>query len=190
MLHHAVFGRKSRETDPHFEALGDTDELNANLGVVVAHMRSSTHSSQFESLATNLQMIQSRLFDVGSHIATPLNSSNEARIARAAFAESHVAELELLIDTMEEQLPPITNFVVPSGGLVSASLHVARAVCRRAERRTVSLVEIDQIDPVVMRFLNRLSDFLFVAARLACQIQDEKETLYKKFKEPRTIGDI
>lgn len=171
--------RRSK-ADPHFAALGDTDELNAQIGVVVEQIRASAHHQQLAHLVADLQTIQSRLFDVGSHLATPLKSSSPNRIARAVFAETNVADLETLIDAMEEKLPPILNFVIPSGGLVCASLHVARAVCRRAERSTVPLVNEQQVEPVVMRYLNRLSDFLFVLARYACHVQGEQETLYKK----------
>lgn len=85
---------------------------------------------------------------------------------------------------MDASLPPITNFVLPSGGVVSASLHVARTVARRAERKTAALVKVDDVDPVVLKYMNRLSDYLFVAARFASHADNQPEILYKKAKEP------
>lgn len=172
------------KNDRHFEALGDTDELNALLGVCREHVCLAA-LPQLGALESTLVEVQSRLFDVGAHLATPLTSSDHKRIDRTTFNDAHVAHLEAAIDAMDEELPAITNFVLPSGGLLSAHLHVARTVARRAERRTVELVADKDVDPVVARYLNRLSDFLFVAARYAAQAQGRPEVLYKKERETR-----
>lgn len=174
------------KTDRHFTALGDTDELNASLGVVREHVQvaAGTHPELLPLSATLIE-VQSRLFDVGSHLATPLSSSDEKRLARAAFAEDHTRDLEHAIDQLDSTLPPITNFVLPSGGLLSCHLHVARTICRRAERSTVALVADGEVDIGAQHYLNRLSDYLFVAARFASQAQGQEEILYKKAKESK-----
>ena len=102
-----------------------------------------------------LPTIQSRLLDAGSCIATPLKSSPEARLRRARFPEEAVDALEAWIDKMEESLPPLSNFILPSGGLLASQLHVCRATTRRAERAVVALVEREDCDEAVMRYLNR-----------------------------------
>lgn len=183
----SLFNQQRRsKADDYFEALGDTDELNANLGVVRAHCQSGSSDRSEAAAASCAQLdeqlaeIQSRLFDVGAHLATPRQSSNAAAQSRTQFDEDHVTQLEHWIDAMEAHLPPLRNFILPSGGIVAAQLHVARAVCRRAERKTVPLVAREDADPVVGRYLNRLSDFLFVAARFAALSSERPETIWKK----------
>jgi cob(I)alamin adenosyltransferase len=114
-----------------------------------------------------LTEIQSRLLDLGSAIATPLSSGNDSKVARAAFPQASVAQLEAWLDALDARLPALRNFILPGGGLAAASLHAARAVARRAERAVVPLVRAKQADAVVVVYLNRLSDYLFVAARTA-----------------------
>lgn len=191
--------RRSK-ADDYFSALGDTDELNANLGVVRSHcvlpetgISDQRHDKELietlHQLDEQLSEIQSRLFDVGAHLATPQQSSNEAQRHRTKFAEHHVDQLEEWIDAMESVLPPLKNFILPSGGIVSSHLHVCRSVCRRAERSTVPLVERGDSEPVVQRYLNRLSDYLFVAARYAAKASGQTETIWKKPREPRVKKD-
>jgi len=167
----------------YFEALGNTDELNAHIGLAREHVR----RSQAQELDEWLEVIQCRLLDAGSAIATPLNSSPENRVYRAAFPEETVEQLERWIDQMDESLPPLTNFILPSGGLASSALHVCRCVTRRAERSVIELVERGDLDEVVMRYFNRLSDFFFVAARYASSKDNSPETVYKKHVERRFV---
>ncbi|NXT18553.1 MMAB protein, partial [Syrrhaptes paradoxus] len=122
--------------------------------------------------------IQCMLQDVNSNIATPLSSAREAHLKRTSFSEKPVLELEQWIDSYTEQLPPLRAFILPSGGKSSAALHFSRAVCRRAERRVVPLVQAGEADPNVAKYLNRLSDFLFVLARYAAMKEGEEETIY------------
>lgn len=128
-----------------------------------------------------ISTIQSRLFDIMSHIATPIESSSESKIKKTSFPEEEVVQLESVIDEMEQNLPKLTNFILPSGGLASAQLHVCRAVCRRAEREIVTLWE-DSADEhsSVLKYMNRLSDLLFVSARTACFHIKSEELTYKK----------
>ena len=141
-----------------------------------------------------LEEIQSRLIDLMASVATPRDSSSESKLRRTTFSGDHVLLVEEWIDQMDAQLPPLTQFILPSGGLASSSLHVCRAVCRRAERETVELIvtrtessnEDDAgqgaVEPEVGRYLNRLSDFFFAAARTAAHHDHEPEVAYKKDK--------
>eukprot|EP01119_Soliformovum_irregulare_P006534 TRINITY_DN1864_c0_g1_i4.p1 TRINITY_DN1864_c0_g1~~TRINITY_DN1864_c0_g1_i4.p1 ORF type:complete len:138 (+),score=25.15 TRINITY_DN1864_c0_g1_i4:274-687(+) len=128
----------------------------------------------------HLESIQSKLVDVGSCIATPLRSASEDKKYRVQFDEQSASDLELWIDELDSQLPPLKNFILPSGGQVSAHLHAARAICRRLERSIWESVHDEDLEESVAIFLNRLSDFLFVCARYAAMQDGKPETIYKK----------
>uniref|UniRef100_A0A8B9DTF1 Corrinoid adenosyltransferase MMAB n=1 Tax=Anser cygnoides TaxID=8845 RepID=A0A8B9DTF1_ANSCY len=130
-----------------------------------------------------LRKVQCMLQDVGSNIATPLSSAREAHLKRTAFSEKPVLELEQWIDSYSEQLPPLRAFILPSGGKSSAALHFSRAVCRRAERCVVPLVQAGEADPNVAKYLNRLSDYLFVLARYAAMKEGKEEKIYIKSEQ-------
>jgi ATP:cob(I)alamin adenosyltransferase len=127
-----------------------------------------------------LAEIQSRLLDIGSAVATPLCGSSEAMKTRASFSAAHVVTLEGWIDAMDAELPALTNFLLVSGGKASVFLHQARVVCRRAERRCVSLVRDGAVPDVVRVYLNRLSDYMFTAARFAAMKAGRAEEAYRK----------
>ncbi|KAG2393359.1 hypothetical protein C9374_006890 [Naegleria lovaniensis] len=140
-------------------------------------------STCFEKFPERLESIQSRLLDVGSCIATPMESTSSLdKLNRVKFNSENITLLEEWIDQMDELLPPLKNFILPSGGLTSSQLHVARTVCRRAERDVVNLVNLSQRQGLedVQKYLNRLSDFLFMAARFAAKIEGKEEVIYKK----------
>jgi cob(I)alamin adenosyltransferase len=140
------------------EAYGAVDELNAALGVAAA----ASGSADVRALAEELQ---SRLFDLGAELAAP----DPARRAKAELPgprQEDVDALERRIDAFEQELAPLRRFVLPGGAPAAAAFHLARTVCRRAERRAVALARSEAVDPLVVRFLNRLSDLLFVVARL------------------------
>jgi cob(I)alamin adenosyltransferase len=150
-----VLGRERlSKSDPRIEAYGSVDELNAVLGVARAHADSAT--------ASELEAIQRRLFQVGAELAT----TDEGVLAKLSrIQEDAVEDLEALIDRIEADLTPLKSFILPAGSLFAAHLHVARAVCRRAERRVVALMRATSIEPRIARYLNRLADLLFVMAR-------------------------
>lgn len=157
-----------------FKALGDADELNASLGLAREYCGSLDVGPQ-------LIEIQSRLLDIGSAIATPMDgSSSAAQLSRAHFDGGHVLALEKWIDHMDSELPPLTNFILPSGGLAASHLHVARTICRRAERRVAPLAREALVQKTVAVYLNRLSDYLFVSARYAAMKEGAEEIKYKK----------
>lgn len=144
----SLFNGQRRNKDTLvFAALGDTDELNSHLGVVRSHCNAQKLAfPALEIFPGQFDVIQSLLIDVGAAIATPLSSSNEAQLHRAAFDEDgkDVQCLEAWIDKMEEELPPLRMFVLPSGGIVSSSLHVARTTCRCSAMRAPCRLSIDQ----------------------------------------------
>jgi cob(I)alamin adenosyltransferase len=151
-------GARVRKDDARIEAYGTIDELNSVLGVARASWPASSLDAQFHA-------IQSDLFDIGAHLASPGTS----RFAGPPAAR--VASLEQDIDAMESDLAPLKTFILPGGSLAAAQLHVARTVCRRAERLVVALNDEDEATKASITYLNRLSDFLFVAARFANHTQ-------------------
>ncbi|XP_064024505.1 corrinoid adenosyltransferase MMAB [Pogoniulus pusillus] len=168
-------GERRPKADRIFEALGATDELSSAIGL--AGEFSSEKGHEF---VEQLHKVQCMLQDVGSNIATPLSSAREAHLRRTSFSEKPILELEQWIDSYSEQLPPLRAFILPSGGKSSAALHLCRAVCRRAERCVVPLVQAGEADPNVGKYLNRLSDYLFVLARYAAMKEGKEEKIYVK----------
>eukprot|EP00002_Diphylleia_rotans_P013193 TRINITY_DN256_c1_g2_i6.p1 TRINITY_DN256_c1_g2~~TRINITY_DN256_c1_g2_i6.p1 ORF type:complete len:242 (-),score=50.17 TRINITY_DN256_c1_g2_i6:108-833(-) len=177
-------GERRRKDDAVFEALGATDELNSFVGLAREHCVISQNN-----LEPKLEEIQCRLLDIGAHVATPRLASDESKIERTKFDEMHVTKLESWIDEMETSLPVLRNFILPSGGLASSTLHMARSMCRRAERRVVSLSLNGDVDTAAMKYLNRLSDFLFVAARFAARHENKTETPYRKATPPASKSE-
>ncbi|KAB1255282.1 Corrinoid adenosyltransferase [Camelus dromedarius] len=168
-------GERRPKDDQVFEAVGTTDELSSAIGFAMELIMEKGHP-----FAEELQKIQCSLQDVGSALATPRSSAREAHLKLAAFEEGPILELERWIDRYSSQLPPLTAFILPSGGKCSSALHLCRAVCRRAERRVVPLVQTGETDANVAKFLNRLSDYLFTLARYAAMKEGIPETIYKK----------
>ena len=143
-------------------AYGEVDELNAALG-----MARALDPPEFADAL--LQAIQRDLFTVGAELATPDPDKLHKALSRsrAAIGESDITALEHAIDGHESRLEPLKNFILPGGAPKAAALHLARTVCRRAERAVVALARDEQISPAILRYLNRLSDLLFVLARAA-----------------------
>lgn len=148
-------GTRVKKHDPRVDAYGEVDELNAWLGFA----RSSGIDPE---LAADIVRIQRDLFALGAQLADP-DDKIAARVVKASLRDDHVVRLEQLIDRLDAELPPLRHFILAGGTQAGAALHVARTVCRRAERRIVGLSP--PVDPVLLRYLNRLSDLLFVLAR-------------------------
>jgi len=168
-------GERRPKNDLVFEALGNTDELSSLIGLAMEFASKNQHP-----YVGQLQRIQCILQDIGSSIATPTSSAREAHLVKTAFNARHTTDLEEWIDKYSEQLPALENFILPGGGITSAQLHVARSVCRRAERSVTPLVVAGECDPEAQKYLNRLSDFLFTAARLAARVDEKEETIYAR----------
>ena len=162
----ALFGGgRVQKDDVRVAAYGAVDEANSALGLARAALTGEPDGSQLRSLDDELQALQSLLFDLGADLATPLDA--KTRLYVTPVDDGDVKRLESLIDTLTEELPPITNFVLPAGTQVSAALQLARATVRRAERETLTLSRESQINPEALVVLNRLSDLLFTLARVA-----------------------
>jgi len=181
-------GERRSKSDAVFEALGSTDELSSHLGVCREYALDSKNTCT-HPIVDQLMRIQCLLQDVGSCVATPKSSARQTHIDRVhgGLSKRHTLEIEEWIDEYSELLPPLENFILPGGGKTSAGLHVARSVCRRAERRIAPLVEEGEVDQEVIKYVNRLSDFLFVAARLAAKLDAKEETIYSRPPPPDAI---
>ncbi|WP_119169356.1 cob(I)yrinic acid a,c-diamide adenosyltransferase [Algihabitans albus] len=148
-------GKRVVKHDPRVEAYGTVDEANATLGLVRLHCGPDAD--------TVLARIQNDLFDLGADLATPEDLDLEYEPLR--IVESQVAWLEQQIDRLNAELEPLTSFILPGGSPASAYLHLARTVTRRAEREVTALAELEAVGPQTVRYINRLSDLLFVMAR-------------------------
>lgn len=156
-------GARVGKDHPRVAAYGTVDELNAALGMAAADCRADDPvEGRFLEI---LGRLQSRLFDIGADLATPEGSRTEGRVLR--ISEGEVAEVEGWIDETEAGNEPMTAFVMPGGSELAARLHVARTVCRRAERGMVALAHTESVTTGAVRYVNRLSDLLFAMARRA-----------------------
>jgi len=152
-----VDGSRVSKSSARMVAIGDVDEANSALGVAIAALDPA------HSLAAKLGMIQNEMFDLGADLATPFGTDFEEHALRIVARQ--VSRLEEEIDAMNADLAPLTSFILPGGSGAVASLHLARAIVRRAERAGVALAAEEQVSEAALAYINRLSDHLFVAAR-------------------------
>lgn len=162
-------GRRLSKDHVRMEAIGAVDECNAAIGSVLA-------TGLPETLADMLRTVQGRLFIVGSELMAPDHTGSGSALPR--LGEADVTELETVIDSLEQTLPELRNFILPGGSTTAAALHVARGVCRRAERRVAALSRAEGTVRVVPAYLNRLADVLFVAARYANHAAGMNDTVW------------
>ena len=156
-------GSRTVKDSPRVEALGELDELNSQIGLVTA----LGAPAEFRQL---LQEIQQRLFDAGGELSLP---------GRQLVGEPALLALEQRLDALNRDLPPLSEFVLPGGCPAAAACHVARSVCRRAERRLIRLARQEQVNSTLLKYLNRLSDLLFVLARCLARGADPREILWQ-----------
>lgn len=166
-------GKRLPKSHIRIEAYGTVDELNSWIGL----LRDVANSDSVKHL---LKDIQDRLFTLGANLA----SDPDKDMLTPDILESDIAQLEKAIDTMNEELPPLKNFILPGGHTTVSFCHIARCVCRRAERQVVELALHEPVDMEVIRYLNRLSDYLFVLARLLAKDLNVTEIIWS----PRKIG--
>lgn len=166
-------GKRLPKSHLRIETYGTVDELNSFIGVV----RDSTGD---EGIRAMLKDIQDRLFTLGANLA----SDPEKPLATPDILDSDIEALEKAIDTMTADLPPLKNFILPGGHTTVSFCHVARCVCRRAERLAVALMHEEPVDEQIIRYLNRLSDYLFVLARQLSQNLGVEEVIW----QPRQSG--
>lgn len=153
-------GERTSKADPRVERYGDVDELNAHIGLLV-----SLGAGRLDEW---LYQVQRELFEIGAELASTDNLRKDVE----TLTETAVSRLESQIDEMEGELAPLTRFVLPGGSPQAAQAHVARTVCRRAERRIIATIDSNPVRLVIVQYMNRLSDFLFVAARYLNHMND------------------
>eukprot|EP01132_Coremiostelium_polycephalum_P007721 gene7721-9496_t len=190
-------GERRGKNDEVFNALGTIDELTAHIGLSIHLMllekqqlpKEQQQPDLFKEQIEHLEEIQSLLLDLGSHVATPRSQSPEPHLKRTGFNEEHVDTLELRIDEMTQYLPPLRNFILPGGGLAASQIHVARSVCRRAERELVPLLMRGDIESTASKYVNRLSDYFFTLARYTNHCLNQTEAVYKAPSDRKLRGD-
>jgi cob(I)alamin adenosyltransferase len=162
-----VYGKRVPKNDIRVEAYGTCDEANSMIGLATSHLEQSNWEEKADFLE-QMHRVQTILFHVGAELATPIDKEVYWKLK-----QEHVQELEEQIDKWDQHLEPLKNFILPSGHQASSALHVARTITRRAERMAVGLG--DDVNPLVVSYLNRLSDYLFVAARYVNKALGGKE---------------
>lgn len=166
-----ISGQRVAKSDARIEAYGTVDELNACLGLI-------RDSASDKCAETDLQAIQNNLFALGSQLA----AGEKNRFPLPELAPHSTKNLENAMDKMNEELPELRNFILPGGDLSASYCHLARTVCRRAERRVVELRSASSISDEIVHYLNRLSDYLFTLARFYTHRHSGKETIWKSVK--------
>jgi len=169
-----IGGTRVPKDDVHVEAYGTVDELNSALGIARAHLTDP-------ELINLLLTIQSTLFDIGAELACPPERTQQF----ASLNDEYVQELEQMIDRFEAELDPLRRFILPGGAPAAAFLHQARSVCRRAERCTVTLSKHFPVREVIICYLNRLSDLLFVMARTANKRTSVEDSMWRKSEKSK-----
>lgn len=171
----ALFGGGRVPKDhPRVAAYGEVDELNSTIGVALAFLTD-------KRLAETLSGVQNELFNIGAELAGESGAEKAAAHARAfTDADAKIASLEKRMDELDAALPPLATFILPSGSQAGALLHLCRTVCRRAERAVVTLSHKEKVNPDLARYLNRLSDLLFVMARHVNHADGRPETPWRK----------
>ncbi|HRH38146.1 MAG TPA: cob(I)yrinic acid a,c-diamide adenosyltransferase [Flavobacteriales bacterium] len=160
-------GKRVPKDDLRIETYGTVDELNSHLGA----LRDLAAPHHHDLLIS----IQEQLFSIGSRLASQ-NEEEAGKFKVPSITEEHILALERAMDRMDAELEPMRNFILPGGHIASSQAHVCRTVCRRAERRAVQLARENELDPVLIRYLNRLSDLLFVMARHLAKLNGVPDT--------------
>jgi cob(I)alamin adenosyltransferase len=150
------------------EAFGTVDEANSAIGMVLA---AATLPAAIKDCLTE---VQHDLFDLGGELCIP---------GHRMITAAHILRLEAELDELNENLPPLKDFILPGGGPAASACHLARAVCRRAERRCWSLARVEEVAPEALKYLNRLSDLLFVVARVLARHEQGSETIWRRKRE-------
>ena len=173
-----IGGERVQKCCLRLEAYGTIDELSSHLGLLRSMIRADKelYADMFDDKL--FEWTQSRLFDAGTHLAMPCKQAETP--PPCTITGEHITHLESLIDQIDGNLPALRSFILPGGCMAASQCHVCRTVCRRAERLIISLAETAPIDPLVISFINRLSDFLFVFARFINKLKSVDEISWKK----------
>lgn len=169
-------GTRVRKDNIRVDAYGTLDELNSMLGFSISQL---SEKKEFVSFVVKLRHIQNDLFDMGAMLANPsTNTAQEKK--QAEYLEKQVKEMERDIDNFSSEVPEQLTFILPGSSSAGASLHVCRTICRRAERRIITLTDEINILPEFIKYINRLSDFLFAASRWVNHKENQEEIFWKK----------
>lgn len=172
-------GKRIPKNHAYIEALGAVDEVNSFIGCSISFF---PIDSSLKGIQDQLIIIQHALFDVGAALATPRSSSSSTKLEKTRFDLEETNVLEKWIDEMEQQLPKLTHFILPGGHSAGAMLHAARSLCRRAERAIIPMHQTGDVSDNVLIYLNRLSDYLFVASRYLNHLLHVPETRWESHK--------
>lgn len=172
-------GQRVPKNDPFMHALGTVDECNSSIGSAISFL---PKDSLFQQIVEQLEIVQHALFDLGAALATPRTRAAEAKIEKTRFDAEETELLEKWIDEMTHQLPPLHTFILPGGHPAGAMLHVARVICRRAEREIVPLGDHADVSESILVYINRLSDYLFTVSRYVNHLTNTPETLWEHNK--------
>lgn len=167
-------GARVSKDHPRIESYGTIDEFNATLGMCSATCKAD--NALHRRLLDIFARLQSRMFDIGADLATPEGANNESKIQR--IGEEHVQEVEKWIDEIDSANTPLTAFVMPGGTELASRLHLARTICRRAERQMIHLSHTEPVGSSLIMYVNRVSDFLFAAARLVNKNSGVEDVLW------------
>lgn len=172
-------GQRVPKNDPFIEALGSVDECNSSIGAALSLL---PQNAKLNEVREQLETIQHALFDVGAALATPRTRAGDAKLEKTRFDDEEVKRLEGWIDAMDLELPALKAFILPGGHPCGAFLHVARSICRRAERRILPLHSAGEVSNGVVIYINRLSDYLFCVSRYVNFINKSPETQWMPHK--------
>lgn len=176
-------GERVSKSNPSMEALGTVDECNSAIGLAVSLL---PDNKKFHKTREQLILIQHTLFDLGAALATPRTKASNSKIEKTRFDDEGTLLLEQWMDEIEEELPPLKTFILPGGHAAGATLHLARSICRRAERLIIPLYEKSDVSNHVLMYINRLSDYLFMASRYINHVNKTLETPWEHHK-PSTV---
>lgn len=172
-----VSGTRISKAHSRIDLYGEVDELNSRLGWAISIIKSD---SRIASLVPQLERIQSKLFDIGSNLACEANRRADWNLPN--LSENSIAEMELDIDQLDNDLPPLKNFILPGGHSAASAIHLSRTACRKVERQMVSFSHEtnEPLPALTLTFINRLSDYLFVVARWINKNTGNSETIWQK----------
>jgi cob(I)alamin adenosyltransferase len=179
-------GQRVAKNDPFIEALGTVDECNSAIGVAISLLPSD---ELFAQVKAQLILIQHTLFDLGAALATPRTRAAIAKIEKTRFDHDGVDQLEKWMDLWDEQLPKLHSFILPGGHPSGAMLHLARSICRRAERTVLPLHKHADVSDPVLIYLNRLSDYLFIISRYVNHLINIPESKWEHHKQETIIAN-
>lgn len=175
-------GQRVAKNDAFIEALGTVDECNSAIGAAISLLPAE---ELFAQVRAQLVLIQHTLFDLGAALATPRTRATNSKIDKTRFDHDGVEQLEKWMDLWDEQLPKLHSFILPGGHSSGSLLHLARSICRRAERRVLPLIKNGDVSDHVLIYLNRLSDYLFISSRFVNHLMEIPESKWEPHKHEK-----